>query len=169
VISYAIWMRLHEGQLSLLTVDTGSTEPICTEPSNAGPPQATRNDNAAESIKRARRPRRETRRSVRAAAAHRVVATDPRSVANRQPTDPAHGEPRRSRETLEKHYKTREVAELLSVHEETVLRLAQCGSLRSVRVGSERRYPESAIVEFLECNMDRTASRLRLAASSRRS
>jgi excisionase family DNA binding protein len=160
-------MTLHEGQLSLLAVDAGSTEPIRAESSNAGPPQATRNDNAAESINRARRRRSHVGRSQPAAAPHRVVATNPRSVANRQPTDPAQGEARRSRQTLEKHYKTREVAELLSVHEETVLRLAQCGSLRSVRVGSERRYPESAIVEFLERNIDQTASRLRLAASSR--
>jgi excisionase family DNA binding protein len=52
------------------------------------------------------------------------------------------------------------VAELLSVHEETVLRLAQCGTLRSVRVGSERRYPESGIMEFLERNADDTSRRL---------
>ena len=38
-----------------------------------------------------------------------------------------------------------------------MLRLAQCGNLHSVRVGSERRYPESAIVEFLERNVDVTA------------
>jgi excisionase family DNA binding protein len=68
--------------------------------------------------------------------------------------------------TIEKHYKTREVAELLSVHEETVLRLAQRGELRSVRIGSERRYPESAIADFLERNAgvpgDRRVVQLRL-------
>ena len=51
---------------------------------------------------------------------------------------------------IEQHYKTKEVAALLGVHEETVLRLAQRRELRSVRIGSERRYPESAIRDFLD-------------------
>jgi excisionase family DNA binding protein len=51
---------------------------------------------------------------------------------------------------IERHYKTAEVAELLSVHTETVLRLAQRGEIRSVRIGHDRRYPESAIREFLD-------------------
>ena len=54
------------------------------------------------------------------------------------------------RSVIERHYKTAELAELLSVHEETVLRLARRGELRSVRVGSERRFPESAIRDYLE-------------------
>ena len=56
---------------------------------------------------------------------------------------------------IEQHYRTAEVAALLSVHEETVLRLARRGELPSVRVGSERRYPESAIRDYLERNSDR--------------
>ena len=51
---------------------------------------------------------------------------------------------------IEQHYRTAEVASLLSVHEETVLRLARRGELHSVRVGSERRFAESAIREYLE-------------------
>lgn len=51
---------------------------------------------------------------------------------------------------IERHYKTAEVAELLSVHTETVLRLAQRGELLSVRIGNDRRYPESAIRDFLD-------------------
>jgi excisionase family DNA binding protein len=50
---------------------------------------------------------------------------------------------------IERHYSTRELAELLSVHPETVRREAQRGRLRSVRVGHERRYPESGIREYL--------------------
>jgi len=44
-------------------------------------------------------------------------------------------------------YSTREVAEAWSVNPETIRRLAVRGLLRSVRVGSERRYPESALRE----------------------
>lgn len=55
---------------------------------------------------------------------------------------------------IEQHYRTAEVAALLSVHEETVLRLARRGELRSVRVGSERRFAESAIHDYLERNLE---------------
>ena len=50
---------------------------------------------------------------------------------------------------IERHYSTRELAELLSVHPETIRRAAAKGNLRSVRVGSERRYPEGAVIEWL--------------------
>lgn len=50
---------------------------------------------------------------------------------------------------IEQHYTGRQVAEFLAVCPETVRRLAACGKLRSVRVGSERRYPESAVREYL--------------------
>ena len=50
---------------------------------------------------------------------------------------------------LEQHYTTRELAELLSIHPETVRREAARGRLRSVRVGAERRYPHSAVEAWL--------------------
>jgi excisionase family DNA binding protein len=50
---------------------------------------------------------------------------------------------------MEKMYTTKQVAEAWSVNPETVRRLAARGLLRSVRVGSERRYPESALREYL--------------------
>jgi excisionase family DNA binding protein len=51
---------------------------------------------------------------------------------------------------IERLYTTKEVAEAWSVNPETVRRLAARGLLRSVRVGSERRYPASALREYLE-------------------
>jgi excisionase family DNA binding protein len=51
---------------------------------------------------------------------------------------------------IPRHYKTRELAELLSCHEETILRLAQRGEIHSIMLGGERRYPETAVEEFLE-------------------
>ena len=50
---------------------------------------------------------------------------------------------------LEQHYTTRELAELLSIHPETVRREAARGRLRSVRVGAERRYAQSAVDAWL--------------------
>ena len=50
---------------------------------------------------------------------------------------------------IERHYTTRELSELLSVHQETIRREAARGRLRSVRVGSDRRYPESAVRAWL--------------------
>ena len=69
---------------------------------------------------------------------------------------------------IEQHYRTREVAGLLAVHEETVLRLAQRGELRSVRIGNERRYPESAVREFLERHSERAKSAPVVALRRRR-
>jgi excisionase family DNA binding protein len=51
---------------------------------------------------------------------------------------------------IERLYTTKEVAEAWSVNPETVRRLAARGLLRSVRVGSERRYPESGLREYLQ-------------------
>ena len=53
------------------------------------------------------------------------------------------------RQGIEQHYSTAELAELLSVNQETLRREALKGRLRSVRVGSERRYPLSAVREYL--------------------
>jgi excisionase family DNA binding protein len=53
---------------------------------------------------------------------------------------------------IEPHYTTAQVAALLSVNPETVRRLAARGELRFVRVGSELRFSESAIRDYLERN-----------------
>jgi excisionase family DNA binding protein len=50
---------------------------------------------------------------------------------------------------IERHYTTRQLAERLAVNPETIRREAARGLLKSVRVGSERRYPESAVEEYL--------------------
>ena len=52
--------------------------------------------------------------------------------------------------TLEPHYTTRELAEMLHVNPETIRRAARRGELQSRRFGMERRYPESAVAEWLE-------------------
>lgn len=56
---------------------------------------------------------------------------------------------------IERHYTTAEVAKLLACSTDTVLRLAQRGELHSIYVGTQRRYPESAIQAFIERNASR--------------
>lgn len=58
---------------------------------------------------------------------------------------------------IERHYATSELAELLAVHPETIRRAAAAGRLRSVRVGRERRYPESAVRDWLASLEERAA------------
>jgi excisionase family DNA binding protein len=58
---------------------------------------------------------------------------------------------------IERHYTGRELARLLAVNPETIRRAAAAGRLRSVRVGSERRYPESAVSEWLASEEGRAA------------
>jgi len=53
------------------------------------------------------------------------------------------------RHVIERHYTTSELALLLAVHPETIRRVAASGRLRSIRVGRDRRYPESAVEEWL--------------------
>jgi excisionase family DNA binding protein len=55
---------------------------------------------------------------------------------------------------IEQHYTTRELAALLAVNQETIRREAARGRLRSVRVASERRYPASAVREYLEGRLE---------------
>ena len=50
---------------------------------------------------------------------------------------------------LERHYSGRELADLLSCSPETIRRAAMRGDLRSVRVGADRRYPESAVETWI--------------------
>ena len=50
---------------------------------------------------------------------------------------------------IEPHYKGQQLAELLAVNPETIRRAAASGRLHSVRIGRERRYPESAVKEWL--------------------
>lgn len=59
---------------------------------------------------------------------------------------------------IERHYKTRELAERLGVHPETIRRAAQRGELESIRIGLDRIYAESAIERFLAANVDPAVS-----------
>ena len=56
---------------------------------------------------------------------------------------------------IERHYKTRELAELLGLHPDTIRRAAQRGHLESVRIGLDRIYSESAVQSWLQTNRDR--------------
>lgn len=56
---------------------------------------------------------------------------------------------------IERHYKTRELAELLGLHPETIRRAAQRGQLVSVRIGLDRIYAESAVHCWLDANRER--------------
>jgi excisionase family DNA binding protein len=51
---------------------------------------------------------------------------------------------------IEQHFTPKELAGLLKCHEETVRRMCDRGDLKSVRWGSTRRIPESAVHEYLE-------------------
>ena len=55
---------------------------------------------------------------------------------------------------IEQHYKTRELAERLGVHPETIRRAAQRGELESIRIGLDRIYAESAVNRWLGANLD---------------
>jgi excisionase family DNA binding protein len=153
-------MDIHAGQFSLFELDQLSDESVTAEPNRTGQPAASSREAPSSDAPR-RLPRKTiARRNGVPPAVARTAAMTPE--ANIPPAADRPG-----RTPLEKHYKTREVAELLSVHEETVLRLAQCGNLRSVRVGSERRYPESAIAGFLERNLDESPRGPRVARTRR--
>lgn len=49
----------------------------------------------------------------------------------------------------ERYFTGKQLADLFQVHPETIRRAAAAGELRSVRVGAERRYPESAVEEWI--------------------
>lgn len=44
----------------------------------------------------------------------------------------------------------REVADLLRVHQRTAYRLITGGSIQAIKIGSQWRVPESALMEYLE-------------------
>lgn len=50
---------------------------------------------------------------------------------------------------IERHYTTAELCERLNLHEETVRKYARTGELPSIRIGNDRRYPESGVEKFL--------------------
>jgi excisionase family DNA binding protein len=50
---------------------------------------------------------------------------------------------------IEQHYSPKTLAELLDCSTETLRRAAIAGELRSVRIGKDRRFPESAVNEWL--------------------
>jgi excisionase family DNA binding protein len=58
---------------------------------------------------------------------------------------------------IERHYKTRELAEILGLHPETIRRAAQRGELESIRIGMDRIYAESAVNRWLDGNKDHGA------------
>jgi excisionase family DNA binding protein len=51
---------------------------------------------------------------------------------------------------IEQHYTVSELAALLKCHPETVRRLCDRGELRSIRVATNRRIPESAVTEYMD-------------------
>lgn len=58
---------------------------------------------------------------------------------------------------IERHYKTRELAERLGLHPETIRRAAQRGELESIRIGLDRIYAESAVNRWLDGSKDHAA------------
>jgi excisionase family DNA binding protein len=51
---------------------------------------------------------------------------------------------------IEPHYTPKDLAQIFKCHEETVRRMCDRGDLKSVRWGTTRRIPESAVHEYLE-------------------
>ena len=47
-------------------------------------------------------------------------------------------------------YTVREVADLLRVHSRTAYRLITDGSIKAIKIGSQWRVPEQALLEFLD-------------------
>lgn len=68
---------------------------------------------------------------------------------------------------IPQHYTTAEVADLLHCDPETILRLAQRGEIASTRVGSDRRYSETAILEYLDAHAEGTGAQVASLAEKR--
>ena len=52
----------------------------------------------------------------------------------------------------------REVAELLRVHQRTAYRLITGGTIKAIKIGSQWRVPEEALLEFIESGLKASAS-----------
>lgn len=52
----------------------------------------------------------------------------------------------------------REVADYLKVHQRTVYRLITAGGIKAIKIGSQWRIPESALMEFIESGWKDSAS-----------
>lgn len=61
---------------------------------------------------------------------------------------------------IEKHYKTNELADLLSVSGETLRRAAMRGELAATRAGRDLLFPESAVQAWLDANRAYTGARV---------
>lgn len=68
---------------------------------------------------------------------------------------------------IEQHYKTAELAALLSCSETVIRDAAMKGELQSVRVGADRRYSESAVREWLERKQENVIDFDRLTRKNR--
>jgi excisionase family DNA binding protein len=51
-----------------------------------------------------------------------------------------------------------EVADYLKVHQRTVYRLITAGGIKAIKIGSQWRVPEKALVEFIESGWKNSAS-----------
>lgn len=69
---------------------------------------------------------------------------------------------------IEQHYSPKTLAELLDCSTETLRRASIEGELRSVRIGVDRRYPESAVNEWLRRGGDVRIERGQLVQIDRR-
>jgi excisionase family DNA binding protein len=69
---------------------------------------------------------------------------------------------------IEQHYSSATLAALLDCSTETLRRAAIAGELRSVRLGADRRYSESAVNEWLRQGGDLQIERGQLVQLDRR-
>ena len=52
----------------------------------------------------------------------------------------------------------REVAELLRVHQRTAYRLITGGTIKAIKIGSQWRVPEQALIEYIESGLKASVS-----------
>lgn len=55
-------------------------------------------------------------------------------------------------------YTVREVADLLRVHQRTAYRLITGGSIKAIKIGSQWRVPEQALMDFINTGWQESAS-----------